>query len=225
MDNIINFLNLYDSEDNIAKGNYSVNVLVAPFHGTRVKVMLQLLAVPFHDLYIADAVLRYDARTTGQEHHLTGDNSVWRHDQLNVLDQKLNTNAPEDFYTQQKGNERNDIVDKFMKEDIYTRELFAFPERWLSFIHKLQNPARIIQILQLTDSLYPGLLTEKYHISSPLNSHDRQAVSELRGQLTAITYTGLTPEKIDEWKKELQAGVFLPDKLLQKYELLINLKF
>lgn len=220
VENIVNFLNLHDCQGNIEKGEFVVSALAAPFHGTRVKLMLALFAVPIKNFYTSDAVLRYDARTKAEDRSMTEDASLWRHEWLNSLDRKLNVNTPEDFYKHQKGLERKDIIDRLVHEDIYTRELLEYPERWLSYLNHLQNPERITQILHLANRLCPAILS-KNQISIPRNPHEEQALTELRRRLAAIKYEGLAPEKIEEWKRDLQKGHFLSESLMKNYRLLI----
>src|SRR5207249_9583043 len=62
LDNITNFLNLMDEGKlQFDVGNF--NVLAVPYHAARVRMLLDLLQVPYKHVYVTDEVTRWLART------------------------------------------------------------------------------------------------------------------------------------------------------------------
>jgi uncharacterized SAM-binding protein YcdF (DUF218 family) len=224
VDNIINFLNLYDSHGEIERGDFSVMALTAPFHATRTRLMLGLFALP-HQLLTSESVQRYAARLALVNGKImqTNESPVLCQERLKLLDEKMNVNAVDLFYGRQKGNEANDIVDKFWKEALFTIKLLAYPEVWLSQLYKLHNSQRISKILALTQELYPEKLQE-YGIDLPEDPEDRQAIAQLRAKLMAIAYHDEDwKEDMPSWIVHLANGNFLPDDLLTIYNRLLSL--
>ncbi|CAN5164859.1 hypothetical protein BH09PAT1_BH09PAT1_6620 [soil metagenome] len=200
IENIVNFLNLFDTPGEIKSQKFSI--LCAPYHSARIQVLLQLFKVPVDQVFQSTEVLRFSARVPENERQITLDSSKWDNHLLQTIDDKVDMNDPTKYSSQQSEQERRDVADRFVKDDLWTRELLEFPEKWLPYVGRLSNSQRVQAILEQVDTIYPGMLAEKYDIDLSKDDHD-VSLADVREKLLQIpAYKGLSSETVKKWEDE-----------------------
>lgn len=201
IENIVNFLNLYDQNDDIGQGEFSINILTAKFHSLRVRLLMGLFGVPVKQGFNSESLLRYGAYTVpegGNAVDIILDSARWDHNLISRLDDMHSVNDPDRFYQDKLGTERRTYLDRLKFEFVLMRELIEYPEKWLREIGNITNDNGVFRILHQFDELYPGVLKDKYGIDVA-----GQAIADSKVKLLAIPkYQGLSPEKVKQWQNE-----------------------
>lgn len=218
IENVVNFLNLYESQGNSTDEEYST--LSATYHSFRVGVLMKLFAVPVKNSFHAEEVIRYAARTTpvqdNHSHHsLIDDSSQWNSQRLQILEDQLNINDPTKFTKQKKGTEQRDVADRYIRDSVYTRGLLELPEHWLQYVGKIKSDEKVVEILQQTEQLYPGMLEDKYGIKSIDN------ISDTKAKLRNISHTPIPEDIFYQWMRE-ETTTGWPSEVSAKFDTLIS---
>ena len=218
IENIVNFLNLHDNAGNI---NEQYSTLSAKYHSVRVGVLMRLFAVPVKHSFQSEEILRYVARVEPDPNNPskyipTYDPSRWDHQQLQTLEDQLDINNPTNFTSQKTGTEQRNIADRYIKDNLFIRELLQYPEKWLPYVGKLENNQRVQVILLQTEMLYPGMLQGKYGVQVT------DDLASIKTKLQQITHTPLSEETMSQWAKENVSGDW-PEEVLARVHKLINL--
>lgn len=218
IENIVNFLNLHDNTGNIDEQRYST--LSAKYHSVRVGVLMKLFAVPVKHRFQSEEILRYVARTTSDpnnpsKHIPTHDSIQWDQQQLQILEDQLDINDQTKYTKKKIGTEQRNIADRYIKDDLFLRELLQYPEKWLPYVGKLENDQRVQTILQQTENLYPGMLHEKYGVQA---AND---IASIKAKLQQITHTPLSDETMNQWAKESKSGDW-PEEVLARLHVLVD---
>lgn len=221
IENVVNFLNLFSNEGNIDEQKFSI--LCAPYHSPRVQVLMQLFKIPVANSFQSTEVMRYAARTAEDESRPTHDSTKWNSELLQTIEDKININDPTKYSAKQSGSEKRDVSDRYIKDDLWTRELLEYPEKWLSYVGKLNNGERVRAILAQVENLYPNMLKEKYGIIIP-ESLDEESLSQLKTKLVAIPKSALTGDTIEQWVEDNKSRGWSKDTeaMLEK---LINIRY
>ena len=220
LENLVNFLNLYDSDGEIEKGKVKLDVLSSPYHASRLKLLSQLFDLQIRHAYQADEVLRYGARTiqnkenTGYEISLDPDK--WDNDTLERLDHQLDLYRSSNFYANRAGTEQKHFLDRGLSDNIWTRELLERPQKWLPFVGKLKNNRRVSKILSKAELLYPEMLRENYGIENGM------IIDTIKQKLRNITYEGLSEQEIASWELDNKSNKGWPAEITKKLNLLFN---
>ncbi len=104
-----------------------------------------------------------------------------------------------------------------MWDDVLTRELIEFPEKWLSTVGRIENDERVRRILFKTEQLYPGMLKVKYNIEPS------EEIGAARDKLGSIIYGGLSAQEIDAWKGDTQSTRGWPTETSDRLEKLLSM--
>jgi hypothetical protein len=165
-------------------------------------------------------LIRYAARIPDGESIPSLDASTWDDQTLQEVEDKINLNEPTKFSSKQEHeSERRDVADRYIKDNLYLREIIQYPEKWLPYIARLQNGKRIQAILTQVESLYPSMLSEKYGITIPAEDIDGATFDHIKLQLSAIPpYVGLSEETIDEWKEQNKTTNGVPVEVTERWE-------
>ncbi len=197
IENIINFLNL-DSDNEMIDNPRKISILTAPFHSRRVQILLNLFRVPIGHIFTSTEVIRLAAKIPTGRNRPSDDQSEWDHSLLQATEDMVNLNNPTLYSSKQPREERRDVSDRVEKDDMLTRELLEFPEKWLPYVGKLRGGEQVWSILWQVDKLYPGLLTARYGIE--INIHSNEALDRVRRKLSLIPpYQGLPEDIVARW--------------------------
>ncbi len=228
LENIRNFLNIYDTHDEIKKQGFQFDILVAPFHGPRVNILMQLFDLPVRHTFHSTEVIRYAARAVpggGDVVGLTTDSSQWNNEELSRIEDMVDLNDPTKYSKQKKGSESRDILDRYVKDEMWTRELLEYPEKWLPEVGKILNSNRVGRILQKVEVLYPGMLKDKYDIVLSGLTVGAPEFDEITSKLKNIpAYLGLSGDIVEQWKASAIAGEEWPEDTKRKRDALLAMQ-
>lgn len=183
--NLINMINMKDAQGIGDKEKYQI--LSAPYHVSRVQILMQLFKIPFNHVFSSDEVLRFVARNN------TEDPSLWNMKLLTEIDARLDPNSNL-YYQKQQGLEKREYAERLIFDDIFTRELLEYPESWLGRVADIKNPDKRNEILDGVEKLWPGTLLNKFRINRKLDLPE-----EIRVKLAKIQKNPLSQKKIQEW--------------------------
>jgi len=163
IENVVNFLNRYGiNSPDINDTKYSI--LATRFHISRVEILMTLFGVPIDRGYSAQDVildgngmLEANLLSIGEEESAELQTSI---------ENRMNLSVSDSYYKKQLGTERRGVVDRVLKDQLFIRELLEYPAKWLSYVGRLENDARVEAILKQTEELYPGMLKDTYGILS-----------------------------------------------------------
>lgn len=174
--NLVNMLNTYFDLPDSTVGQQKADILAAPYHLTRVKILMELFGIPLQDAFSSDEVLRFAAR----------DQEPWNQTKLQEIEQKLNINTPEDYYNKMKGEERRDILRRSEEDDVWIRALLEIPEYWIPYLGKIEKPERLRILLKNFNELFPkkDLQLLKIDINNLTIKPDN--INEIRQKLQAV---------------------------------------
>lgn len=222
IENIVNFLNIIDEDPSAIKQRF--DILTAPYHSHRTQVLMQLFKVPLGHVFHSTEVLRYAARDPQDQELPTQDSSKWDHQKLQAIEDKININDPTKYSAKQShSSEQRDVADRYIKDNLWTRELIEHPEKWLPYVGRLSDGERITAVLAQFENLYPGLLEEKYNILIPENIDDA-TLAHVKMQLAAIPeYKGLTGDTVSQWVNENKSQSW-PESTNAKLEKLLEMR-
>lgn len=173
------------------------DIMGAPYHIARIQVLMQLLDIPFDNVFSSDEVLRWNAN---------GDKT-----KLDAVERRLEMDN-KDYYAAKLGLEHISYRDKMLLEDVLTRELLERPESWLKWVAKIDDPNKRKEILRKADKLYsnkeqdgriveiPSMLKTRFKID--LEHDSDEAIKEKVSGIKAF----LSQTEIDEWKRQAQSG-------------------
>lgn len=199
--NLINLLNMTEGSEETPP----YQILGTQFHTPRIQILMQLLRLPFKDVFKAESTLAYVA----ESNPANPDNVT-----LNRLDRELDPNdnlslreklgrsirsgeKRISFYqSQKKGIEQTDYAFKIAMEDLLIRELLEYPESWLGRIVEIKNPQKRRDILKHAEKIYPGVLS-KYGIDL-----DKANDNDIQSQLMKIEKHPLDNDEVVEWIKQ-----------------------
>lgn len=205
--NLVNFLNLYTNQD-APVDELTISILATSYHIPRLRVLMQLFAIPVKDGFVADEVLRYAARA--------GD--VPDYEAVRGIEERLDMNYPQYFYSRQQGTEQRDIVDRSIKDDLWTRELLEYPAKWLPVVAEIKNDKRLRAIIEKVYTIYPKEELDRFG----LNPADPSEL--LRSRLRQITYGGLESVgvNVDQWVQENKTQGW-PPAIMQRLRSLLSI--
>jgi hypothetical protein len=205
IENLVNFLNMHtDAQLN----GVQFDILCSSYHITRLQLLFKLFDIPKGNIFSAEEVLRFAAKPSQSINEEIDsslcdeeiDSTQWDIEKLTAIENQLNPNLSTNFYFNQKGAETRDVLDRRIAENALIYELLAFPEKWLSYVGKLNSDTRVLAILQQTEVLYPGMLRQKYGIDIMTAASN---LTDIRTVLDNIKYTGSGVEW-EKFKKNLQ---------------------
>lgn len=186
--NLINMINMKDSQDKVAPQIYQI--LAAPYHISRVKILMQLFRVPFNHVFASDEMLRFIARSN------TSDLTAWNTNLLSEIEMRLDS-SDNRYYQQKQGTEKRDYLDRLVTDDVFIRELLQYPESWLGRVAEIQSESRRDEILEEVEKLWPGILQQKFGINRKLNSPN-----EIKVRLSQIQKKPLSRQTLEQWIEE-----------------------
>lgn len=216
IENLVNFLNMTDGDGSI--GAKQFDILCAPYHSARVQVLMQLFQIPIGNVYQSTEVLRFAARNPDVMNQLPHDQLQWDHTKLQEIEDKVNLNYPTKYSSTQSPKEQRPVDDRYIKDDLWTRELLEHPEKWLRYVGQLKNRERVHAILAQVDELYPGMLaSEPYAFVLPEEGNMtkkayQKSMRRIRTKLrNSPPYGGLPTETVDSWVEQNKTGSW-PEK-------------
>lgn len=232
-DTIANLLNLDKMMKNKEVVGKAFDIMGAPFHVTRIKVLMQLLDIPFDNALSSDEILRWKASTSSDQ------------TELNTIERRLDMNN-NDFYWTKFGEESKPYKGKILFEDVLTRELLERPESWMGRIAEIEDPEKRRRILEKTERIYsddddeqnnrstsvkkllvrigvnllkkPSFLKIKYDINLKKDSDE-----EIKQKVSKIKKTDLSQDEIKEWEKQTQTTGW-PEEVKRRSDKLIKLR-
>ena len=220
IENIVNYLNMFDEGGDV---NKKVSILCAPYHSARTQVITQLFRVNVENVYQSTELERYAARLPEGATMPTLDSEKWDHGKLQNLEDMVDINDPTKFSSKQSLREQRAVDDRYVKDDMWTRELLEYPEKWLPYVGKLNNGERIKAILAQFEELYPDQLRDKFGITVP-DSFDEATLADIKTKLGNIPeYQGLSPDTVAAWEQQ-NRSVGWPEQTKERLHKLLNMR-
>lgn len=209
--NLINLINTRDSQGYQRGEKYQI--LGSPQHISRIQILMQLFKISFStgQVYSSDEVLRFAAR---DKPDWEGDPQT--HKDLAEVERRLDLKDNNLYYQRQQGLEKRDYADRLTFDDILSRELLEFPESWLGRAADIENSARLMEILEQVDKLWPQVLQTKFGINRELDASER-----IREKLAQIQKKPLSPETIKQWAEESET-IGWPKEVQDRLNMLIQ---
>lgn len=182
--------------EGVIKGK-SFDIMGAPFHVGRIKLLMQLLDIPFSNALSSDEVLRFEAR-------IKGDN-----DGLSDIERRLQMNN-DDYFSQKKGEERKTYREKMVAEDIMIREVLERPECWIARIAEIDDLTKRNELMTKLDEFYSNeerdgkiVQTESMFKTRLKIDLKKDPPEQIRSKLSQIK-TVLSDAERNEWQRQVQ---------------------
>lgn len=197
IENLVNMLNM----GTVDYGK-TFDVICAPYHSMRLKFLMKLYDIPFDQVFRSDAVIKYTKRRE-IERSESGEVRPLQ-ELLDQLELRLDLNNS-DYYQTQKGTENRPYVDRLITDDVLIRELIEYPEKWLSYVPKINDEEKVQRILRNAKKWYTFVddegiihdrLMERFGIDITGN------LAEVKKQLARLTHHGVEAKVWDNMKKE-----------------------
>ncbi len=144
---IVNLLGLYRMLRSGEIKGEAFDIMGAPHHVARIKVLMRLFDIPFTNAFSADEVLRWKVRNNNEE------SGRWDDAKLNAIERRLQMNTDE-YYAVKFGEEKKPYRERMLFEDVLIRELLERPESWLGRVAEIDDPIKRRTILEKADRLY-----------------------------------------------------------------------
>lgn len=205
LENLVNVLNLYIDNPEIANKYRNLGILAQHYHLPRVRLLMDLFEIPYVTAFSSEKVARFAAIARGDQ------------EEADEIDKRLDTNedsklrwSPTDYiknpgyYKTQKGTETLGIVRRFQENDVLSRELLITPEYWLMYVGRLHSENRARSILS---KIAPEVL-ERFAINLA------DPIEKIRTRLSSIQrrtpdYSIEIPRFIKMTPDEYNAGAFI----------------
>lgn len=218
LENLVNFCNeVLDAEDTAT--DRKIDIMGAPYHITRMKVLMKLFAIPYNNVFSSDEMLRYTARQGENIDHATL-NDIERRLDFNAAERQPLSNVEEEmdqqnkvgYYTTKEGTEQKTIVRRTEEEEVWDRALLEIPEYSLPYFSRIKDDKRLGTILHTIEEIFPGVLAQKdIHVG-------KDEYATIRGKLAGIERK--MPD-VETWIAEHRAHG-LPQKTVDTMQQLLN---
>lgn len=163
LENLVNYCNEVLDNPDVQKGERT-DILVAPYHVNRTKLLMDLFDIPYGNVFSSDSVLLQAATERGDENRLTEiarrrDINEAARSSLSEAEQRLDQSArergiPVGYYEGQQGAEQKTILRRMQEEDLWAGALLEIPEYSQPYFAKIQNDERLLRIMKNFDSQF-----------------------------------------------------------------------
>ncbi|HZE87673.1 MAG TPA: YdcF family protein [Methylomirabilota bacterium] len=214
LENLVNVCN--DFLDKPGEAEQAVDILGAPYHMTRMKLLMKLFAIPYNNVFASDEVVRAAAR---------GDKKAdeWDHKELSEIERRLDINAAgrlpvsdadkmiPGYYDAKEGEERKTILRRVQEEEVWMRAMMEIPEYSLKYFAQIKNDKKLGEILENVEELFPGELVKQGIIPSDTYDTIREKLAKIERKM---------PDR-ERWIEE-HAKTGLSDALQEKIMIFIR---
>lgn len=231
VENIVNYLNLYSDKQKV-----SFDAVCAPYHTMRLKLLTKLFNIQTETIYRSDAVLRESiGRNFDWTQSINSEKNRRLLEQLNELDNRLDLNdvnpnpdKPKKtvYFDKQKGTEQRTVNDRWVTDDVLMRELIEFPEKWLSYLPRLNDDQQIRTILENAKDWYTyhdehG--QQRNYLTERLGFDVLGDIEEVKKRLKDIRYNGIEITQFNNMKAD-NISKSWPAHLIQIRNNILNLR-
>ncbi len=231
LENLVNYCNEVLDNPDVPKGERT-DILVAPYHMNRTKLLMHLFDIPYRNVFSSDAVLLQAAQERGDEHAVT---EITRRRDINAAaraplstteqayDEKARANGIlVGYYDGQKGAEQKTIERRIQEEDLWAGALLEISDYSLPYFARIQDDDRLMRIMKNFDTkFFPAEGDKPSALMERGIDVEHDTPEAIRGKLSTITRNLHDEAKREEIIKEYTANGW-PSAIEQKFTTILQ---